>query len=75
VSAKSSYRNGATVTSSVDVIFNGYVTWRQESAAAAAAYDTWTRTRPPETEKAFAEYLAALDREERAACEYQRLLS
>jgi hypothetical protein len=75
VSAESSYRSGATVTSPVDVVFNGYVNWRQESAAVAAAYDTWTRTRPPETEKAFAEYVAALDREELAACEYQRLLS
>ena len=75
MSLESPYLRGATVTSPVDVVVNGYVTWREASAAAAAAYDAWTRTRPPETAKAFAEYVAALDREERAAGEYQRLLS
>jgi hypothetical protein len=75
VTLESPYPPGTTVTSPVDAVANGYVTWREESAAAAAAYDTWTRTTPPDNAKAFAEYLAALDREEHAAAEYQRLLS
>jgi len=52
----------------------GYVTWREESLAVAATYESWTSARSDTRAIAFTEYVAALDREERAASEYQRLL-
>jgi hypothetical protein len=58
----------------VDAIMDGYVSWREASAAAAAEYRRWTRASPRERAGAFDGYRAALDREERAAAEYQRLV-
>jgi hypothetical protein len=61
-------------TPPIDAVIGGYVTWREESAAVAATYETWARGHGDGRAIAFADYVAALDREERAACEYQLLL-
>lgn len=58
----------------IDAVMDGYVAWREESAAVQTAYGRWLRTDPGEQGLAFAAYLAALDREERAAETYQRLI-
>lgn len=58
----------------VDAIMDGYVAWREASAAAALEYRNWGRAAPHERAPAYAFYCAALDREERAAAEYQRLV-
>jgi hypothetical protein len=52
-----------------------YWCWRRESAAACAAYGTWARTAASGARSAFAAYQMALDREERAARVYARLVS
>ena len=58
----------------IDAVMDGYVAWREESAAVERAYHRWLRTEPSEQALAFAAYGAALDREERAADTYQRLI-
>jgi hypothetical protein len=57
-----------------DTVIGGYVTWRAESSAVAAKYETWAHARGAGRALAYADYVAALDREERAASEYQRFL-
>ena len=44
---------------------DGYVDWREESAAVEAAYHTWRGAPPDQRQVAFDDYFAALDREER----------
>jgi hypothetical protein len=72
-------RNRSAVTSSIskliDAVMDGYVSWREECAAVHAAYREWLRAGPARRALAFEDYRAALDREERAASEYQRLLA
>ncbi|HUA71479.1 MAG TPA: hypothetical protein VMA96_10365 [Solirubrobacteraceae bacterium] len=58
----------------IDAVMDGYVTWREESAAVEAAYRTWRRASSDRRTVAFEDYFAALDREERAASEYRRLV-
>jgi hypothetical protein len=58
----------------IDAVMDGYVSWRERSAAVAAAYDTWRRASPAQRTIAFEHYHAALDREEEAAAEYRRLV-
>ncbi|HUA72973.1 MAG TPA: hypothetical protein VMA96_17890 [Solirubrobacteraceae bacterium] len=58
----------------IDAVMDGYVTWREESAAVEAAYCTWRRASSDQRTVAFEDYFAALDREERAASEYRRLV-
>lgn len=53
---------------------DGYATWREESAAVAESYRGWDRAEGDERWLAYAAYIAALDREERAACAYRRLV-
>ena len=53
---------------------DGYVSWREASVAATTAYEKWARAGGGERAPAFDTYRAALDREERAAAEYQRLV-
>jgi hypothetical protein len=55
----------------VDEFVDRYVWWREESAAARSAYETWTSQDGGDPALAFAVYQAALDREERAARAYQ----
>lgn len=58
----------------VDALVDGYVSWREESDAVGESYRTWTRAVGDERRLAYAAYVAALDREERAACTYRRLV-
>lgn len=58
----------------IDAVLDGYVAWREENAAAEAAYRNWVRAGREEQALAFVAYSAALDREEYAAAEYQRLI-
>jgi hypothetical protein len=74
MSLKSTSRCGTTITSPIDAVVFGYLTRREESFAVAATYESWMSARSDTRAIAFTEYVAALDREERAACEYQRLL-
>lgn len=58
----------------VDAVISAYSAWRQESAAVRTAYGRWTRAATRDAGVAFAAYQTALDREERAADLYARLL-
>ena len=62
-------------SSLIDAVMDGYVAWREESAAVEVAYADWVRAAPGERGPAFVTYFAALDREERAADTYKRLIS
>lgn len=59
----------------VDGVIEGYVSWREESAAVTATYERWSNARSEERSNAFHAYVAALDREERAASAYQHLVA
>jgi hypothetical protein len=48
-----------------------YGCWREESAAVRHSYDRWTDAEPDAEPFAYAAYVAALDREERAAHVYR----
>jgi hypothetical protein len=56
----------------VDAVIDAYVTWREKSAAVDATYENWGRAPREERATAYHSYLAALDREERAAASYRR---
>ena len=58
----------------VDAVIDGYVAWREQSAAAGDAYRRWAKATQAEQATAFAAYVAALDREEWAAARYQWLV-
>jgi len=62
------------VSALIDAVMDGYVDWREESAAVELAYRRWRQAASRDREPAFDEYLAALDREEQAAGEYRRLI-
>jgi hypothetical protein len=59
----------------VDAVIDGYVAWREQSAVVSLTYERWSCAEPAERESAFADYSAALDREEWAAARYQWLIS
>ena len=48
-----------------------YARWREESAGVRLSYDRWRDAEPDIEPLAYAAYLAALDREARAADEYR----
>jgi hypothetical protein len=74
MSLKRSSTCAATRTQLIDAVMDGYVTWREESVAVEASYQYWSRAPRDARASAFAAYVAALDREERAASEYGRLI-
>jgi hypothetical protein len=51
-----------------------YVNWRAQSRLVTESYRAWRRAETTERNRAFARYLAALDREEFAAGVYRRAL-
>ena len=59
----------------VDEVIDAYVDWRQECITVSEAYQRWRSAAREDGALAFRAYLAALDREERAAEVYARLLS
>jgi hypothetical protein len=58
----------------IDEAFRHYLDWRDECAAVAAAYRRWSNSPAAESALLFAAYVAALDREERAAGQYEVIL-
>jgi hypothetical protein len=56
----------------VDDMMDDYVSWRDACAAVAVSYENWKCSDRPDKKLAFSVYVAALDREERAAAAYQR---
>ena len=58
----------------IDAVMDGYVSWREESAAVESAYRNWRQAAPNDEAILFDDYIAALDREEHAASEYRRLV-
>jgi hypothetical protein len=59
----------------VDELIEHYVRWREECAAVASSYESWSRGGSGDRALAFSAYLAALDREELAAAGYRRLIA
>jgi hypothetical protein len=59
----------------VDALIEHYVSWREECAAVASSYENWSRAERGDRALAFSAYVAALDREERAAATYRRLIA
>jgi len=58
----------------VDDVVAAYSVWRDECAAVRSAYGRWARAPRSDACFAFAAYRVALDREEKAANVYARLL-
>jgi hypothetical protein len=58
----------------VDEIMDCYVTWRERSVAVEAAFESWRKAGRDERDLAFEDYLESLDREERAAAEFKRVV-
>jgi hypothetical protein len=54
----------------IDDLMDLYVEWREACIALRKAYETWSSVRVAERASAFAEYRAALDREELASAVY-----
>jgi hypothetical protein len=57
----------------IDEAIRAYVGWREESIAVWDTYRRWASAEAGETALAFAAYMAALDREERASGVYAQL--
>lgn len=58
----------------LDSEMDSYVHWRDQSRVVAESYRTWHLASGSERRRAFTRYLAALDREERAAHVYRRVV-
>jgi hypothetical protein len=55
----------------IDAAMDAYLDWRQQSAGVEAAYQRWSAADSTDAALAFAAYVAALDREERASASYE----
>jgi L-fucose mutarotase/ribose pyranase (RbsD/FucU family) len=58
----------------VDATLDAYVEWREECEAVEVAYRHWSAASAEDGALAFAVYVAALDREQRASNAYARLV-
>ena len=58
----------------VDRLMEAYVSWREACLRVSEAYGSWVRETGPDATSAFSSYIAALDREERAAEVYAGLV-
>ena len=67
-------RRSARHRAVVDATVAAYSDWRRECASVRNAYRSWASARAVDKSLAFVAYNAALDREERAAKLYARLL-
>jgi hypothetical protein len=56
----------------VDDLVDDYVSWREACAAVDETYENWRRAGRQDRALAFADYVAALNCEERAAIVYQQ---
>jgi hypothetical protein len=59
----------------IDAAVDSYVGWREESAAVRRAYRRWAGAARRDRPDAFAAYVAALDREERAGTRYAQAIA
>jgi hypothetical protein len=59
----------------VDVMIDDYVSWREACAEVASSYERWRVAEGREEVLAFGVYVAALDREEGAATDYQQAVA
>jgi hypothetical protein len=71
---KKSSRGAANCSQHRDALADGYATWEKESGAVAESYRSWNCAERADRSLAYAAYLAALDREERAASAYRDLV-
>ena len=67
-------RRSVRQRAAVDATVAAYSDWRRECAAVRNAYRSWASARAVDKSLAFVAYNAALDREERAAKLFARLL-
>jgi hypothetical protein len=58
----------------VDRMLDEYISWREECSCVAFSHARWNRAASHERSLAFGAYVAALDREERAATVYRELI-
>jgi hypothetical protein len=58
----------------VDRLIDAYVSWREACLQVSDAYVSWASETGPRATSAFGRYMAALDREERAAEVYAGLV-
>jgi hypothetical protein len=59
----------------IDAAVDSYVDWREASEAVRRAYGRWGRAARRDRPGAFAAYVAALDREERAGARYAHVIA
>jgi hypothetical protein len=59
----------------VDEMIDDYVSWREARTVVAVSYENWRCSDRPDEKLAFSVYVAALDREERAAAAYLRAIA
>jgi hypothetical protein len=62
--------DSALVQWAVDELVHCYVSWREECLAVRLAHERWAESTGAEGRLTYAAYVAALDREERAARTY-----
>ena len=67
-------RRSVRQRAAVDAMVAAYSDWRRECASVRNAYRSWASARAVDKSLAFVAYNAALDREERAAKLFARLL-
>jgi hypothetical protein len=67
-------RGAANYFQHSDALADGYATWQEESGAVAESYRSWNCADRADRWLAYAAYLAALEREERAASAYRDLV-
>jgi hypothetical protein len=58
----------------IDDAMDAYVEWREESAQVESAYRRWATAEPSDAALAFAAYVAALDREDRASTCFEQVV-
>jgi hypothetical protein len=71
VNLKRSHRRSARRLALVHTPIDSYLNWRDQSRAVDESYRRWTHSTAGDRGVAYAQYLTALDREERAANGYK----
>lgn len=62
--------HSAPLRRSIDALLEVYLSWRTECDAVRQTYKSWSDSDRSQRALAYAGYVAALDREEHAACAY-----
>ena len=71
---KRAHRHSVRRLEPLDILMDSYVSWREHSRAVDESYRRWANSTAGHRGLAYDEYLAALDREERAAYGYEHTL-